>query len=98
MFLITLSSTTPIPVSSTACLARGILAWFAAIAAALKILSTCSCVYVENFFCASLTCASFASSASTESTILLSFTSVTTAFSSVALALFLLFLAITESP
>ena len=75
--MITLSSTTPIPVSSTACLARGILAWFAAIAAALKILSTFSCVYVENFFCASLTCASFASSASTESTILLSFTSVT---------------------
>ena len=42
--VMTLSSTTPIPVSSTAIFANGIRAWLAAIAAALKILSTCSWV------------------------------------------------------
>ena len=43
-FFITLSSTTPIPVSSTAIFARGILARFAAVAAARNILSTSSSV------------------------------------------------------
>ena len=43
-FLITLSSTIPIPVSSTAIFASGIRALLAASAAAWKILSTCSCV------------------------------------------------------
>ena len=41
-FLITLSSTIPIPDSSTACCARGMRAWLAARDAARKILSTCS--------------------------------------------------------
>ena len=48
VIMITLSSTTPIPVSSTASLARGILALFAATEQAKKILSTCSCVNVAN--------------------------------------------------
>ena len=43
-FLITLSSTIPIPVSCTASCAREIRALLAAMAAARKILSTCSCV------------------------------------------------------
>ncbi len=43
-FLITLSSTTPMPVSSTAIFAKGIRILFAARETALKILSTCSCV------------------------------------------------------
>ena len=43
------------PVSSTAIFANGILALFAAVAAALKILSTCSCEKVAYFCCAFLT-------------------------------------------
>ncbi len=73
MFFITLSSTIPIPVSSTASFASGILALSAATAAAKKILSTCSCVYVENSFCAALMRANAASSASTFSMGVLSF-------------------------
>ena len=66
--MITLSSTTPIPVSSTAILASGIRILFAAIAASKKILSTCSWVKVANLLCAALTKAISASSFSTEST------------------------------
>ena len=44
-FLMTLSSTMPMPVSATAALASSTRALFAAVAAARKILSTCSWVY-----------------------------------------------------
>ena len=50
LFFITLSSTIPIPVSSTAILASLILLWLAAKAACLKISSTCSCEKVANCF------------------------------------------------
>ena len=49
LFFITLSSTQPMPVSSTAILARGSLAAHAADAAALKISSTFSWGYSANF-------------------------------------------------
>ena len=45
----------PIPVSSTAIFANGILCLFAAKAAALKISSTFSCENVANSLCAALT-------------------------------------------
>lgn len=57
------------PVSATAILASGSRALFAASAAAVKILSTCSCEYVAKISCAFLTSSIFAIKASTESTI-----------------------------
>jgi hypothetical protein len=49
-FLITLSSTTPMPVSSTAIFASGNRCFAAALAAAAKISFTCSCEY-KAYFC-----------------------------------------------
>ena len=54
--------------AATAILARGSLARLAAVAAARKILSTCSCVNTENACCAALTLASAASKLSALST------------------------------
>ena len=53
------------PVSATAILASGMRIRFAASAAALKIASTCSCVYVAYFVCAARTRASVASRSAT---------------------------------